>query len=285
MLKRIDFDYESDYTPIFAKNKFPYCREEKRGYTSIVVNNQGFNDYKLLNSTATYILNLMNGKNTIHDIYEILIKKFGETYAKQIKVDLGAILNDFCMNDMILWKKGGFPGMEKFTLDLKNNMKIKVAFEDDFAKLSKFYDSVGQCENILDFRNPSSSTELPDSLELRSVLFNMNMIVIYIEDNGILKGSATVLPSHITNTAEIENFICDKNYADKLFEGLFKLVNKASLYLCKKFRIYTYENNDINNFMLEHGFVFIAKLEKEINDMDLMIFDAKIKKEDYEYAE
>ena len=84
----------SQCIPIFSEKRMPFFREENFGYVSIIPPDSVEAPNKLLNKTVAFILKNMNGNNSVNDLYNIMIEKYGNKYSTQIERDLSQTILD-----------------------------------------------------------------------------------------------------------------------------------------------------------------------------------------------
>lgn len=71
--------------------------------------------------------------------------------------------------------KGTLPNMDNVYIDLKNDYKLKIAFDEDMIELYDFL--IKQEHSNIHYTNPISNALIDTQLQLRSSIFNMNALV------------------------------------------------------------------------------------------------------------
>lgn len=281
MNNNIRLDMNSDKKPIFSTRRQIFYREEHNGYASIVPRGQNVFSPLLINPTTVYILSLMNGKNSINDIYRIMIKKYGEENRTTIETDLTRILYDLFRNKIILWGKGGSPYMDRFEKTLDCGYTIRLAFDNDLRKIVKFINASSVDDAIISYCNPLLKIEKQSELIIRSSLFTMMSCIFMLEYNGQIVGLYSFDESPTTNTAVISNIISPVEYINLMIKESSSLITKAAVCVPKKLRLYLTNNTNtsakIRNEIIDSLFSSIAILYNEVDEMDIEMLDYEIK--------
>lgn len=272
---KISINYNEQAIPFFDENNI-YHREEKNGYSSVVLPKVRYPQYILLNITTKYILSLMNGENTVYDIYKILISKYGKKYESQIKIDLSNILEELWTNGIISWKGSVYPNMDNLKINLENGYKVTVAFDHDLTNICEFLKS--DSRNNFIFKNPIAAQQYDSQLHIRYSLFNMSSVFFLLKDNNNeIKGIAIVYIPQSTSVASIDFINCEENKIGDLFFGIKKLLKSAAVFEMTKIRTYISPNHKniskVDNMLNEFNFYKVALLKNENKTEDLLMYD------------
>lgn len=261
--------------PVKNNKNISYIRKEKDGYFSYIPSDKGSEAYKLINPTGQFILNCMNGENSLLDILNILLEKYGNEYKEQITNDLLSLVKQLWISNMINWKEGLDIMEESFKISLNDNLSVRVAFDEDIKDIMKFVKEAETKDGLLDFRNLISTSNNITPLILRYSLFSMETIIFLLENNDSLEGILAISNSPITVTGNLEFAICKKDLLEEFLVTSTKLINLVSRFECKKYRAYL-ANNDVSKLkkiFLDIGFDYKCKLDNEINNIDVEMFD------------
>lgn len=275
MYNDLQIDITTKCIPIFSKKRTPFFREENFGYASVIppVNMEVAN--KLLNRTTRFVLDNMNGKNSVNDIYNIMINKYGDKYSEQIAKDLSRIIIDLWSNNIIKWKKGVNPLMEKFERKINGTYNVRVAFDTDIKKILEFMKKSETIEGLVNYKNPVSLTKDITPLIIRYSLFSMNSIFFLLEKNNEIVGIFACNISPVTTTASVDFAIAPEGKIIELIQYATQLINIAAKSESKRIRFFLKKDGDakLKNILEKCGFIKIAFLNNEINGMDIEMLD------------
>lgn len=281
MSNYIPISMDSDKIPIFSKRRQICYREEKNGYASIVPQGQTIFNPLILNPTTVLMLSLMNGKNTIKDIYGTLINKYGDKNKEAIKTDLTKMLYDLSRNRIVLWGKGGTPYMDNFTKKIDGGFTLRLAFDNDLRSIVKFINTSATDDTIVSYCNPLQGIDTRSELAIRSALFTMMSCIFVLEYDAQIIGLYSFDQSQTTNTAVISNIICPAEYINLMFEESAPLIKKAAVCVPKKLRLYLVDNTStsakIKKEVTKDLFSSMVVLHNEVDGVDIEMLDYEIK--------
>ena len=265
----------SQCIPIFSEKRMPFFREENFGYVSIIPPDSVEAPNKLLNKTVAFILKNMNGNNSVNDLYNIMIEKYGNKYSTQIERDLSQTILDLWSNNIIKWKKGANPLMENFKRKIDDSYSVRVAFDTDIKKILEFMDRSKLIEGLVNYKNPVSLTKDITPLIMRYSLFSMNSIFFLLEKNSEVKGIFACNISPITTTANVDFVIAPDKKMIELIHYATQLINIAAKSESKRIRFFLKKDSDENlkKILEKCGFQKIAFLDNEVNGIDIEMLD------------
>ncbi len=275
MYSDLKIEMTSKCIPIFSKKRIPLFREENFGYVSVIppVNMEVAN--KLLNRTTIFVLDNMNGKNSVSDLYNILINKYGDKYSTQIEKDLSKIIIDLWSNNIIKWKKGVNPLMDKIERKINDIYSVRVAFDSDIKKILEFMKKSETVEGLVNYKNPVSLTKDITPLIVRYSLFSMNSIFFLLEKDNEIVGIFACNISPVTTTASVDFAIAPDEKMIELIQNATQLINIAAKSESKRIRFFLKTDGDtkLKKILEKCGFIKIAFLDNEINGMNIEMLD------------
>lgn len=275
MYADLKVDKYSQCIPVFTIQRMLYYREEKRGYVSLIPPNTTGTLSKLLNGTTAFILKQMSGENTVYDIYNIMVEKYGRSYCKQIENDLSKIIIDLWASNIITWKEGENPLMKEFEKRIDNEYKVRIAFDFDIKKIIEFIEASNKTDSMIKYINSISLTQEITPLILRYSLFSMNSIFFLLEKDDEIEGVFACNTSPITTTATVDFLICQNEHIEVLLYKAIELINLAAKSESKRIRFFINKDGDeyLKIMLKKVGFESIALLKKELDNIDLEILD------------
>lgn len=267
---------QSGTIPIFNKSKVHYSRKEKEGYMSINCPIARTPVYLLLNETTQGIISKINGKKTIKDIYQDMLDEYEINDTDSIRYDISECLNQMWKNQLIRWKGDEHPYMETFSAELSDEITIRIAFDDDIAKINKFA-RIEKTTNNLNYICPYSNSILNNPLAIRNSIFTMTSIYVLILKQSELLGivAFSILPNAST-VATVEYMSLPENLLESVLFRSMELVKKASIVDISKVRAYIREGNpnDLNVINKCENFLkFVVTLEKEISNLNISLYE------------
>lgn len=281
MSNYVQISMDSDKIPIFSKRRQICYREEKNGYASIVPQGQTIFNPLILNPTTVLMLSLMNGKNTIKDIYSTLVNKYGDKNKEAIRADLAKMLYDLTQNRIVLWGKGGVPYMDNFTKKLDGGYTLRLAFDNDLRSIVKFINTSDADDTIVSYCNPLQGIDTWSELAIRSALFTMMSCIFVLEHDAQIIGIYSLDQSQTTNTAVISNIICPVEHMNLMFKQSVPLIKKAAVCVPKKLRLYLVDNTStsakIKKEVTQELFSSVVVLHNEVDGVDIEMLDYEFK--------
>lgn len=272
MQLNLKLKYTDSCIPIYNQSKLPYIRNERNGYKTIVLPNQDPIIYDLINPTTDYILSLIDGKRTLKEIYSEMIKQFGEEYKSEIQKDLPNTILALWMKNVIKFKKGALPNMDNICIDLKNDYKLKLAFDEDMIGLYDFLKNQDHCN--VNYTSIISNFFIETQLQLRASIFNMNSLFFMLLYKEKIIGVVMIGMPILSSVATIDIVKSSEDKLKMILNGVFELITKISITKITKLRIHLQKkDNLLKDTLLELGFNKIASLEKEINDTSVDMYD------------
>lgn len=206
----------STCVPLYLSKKMVYHREENAGWISITPPLQPVTRPFILNWTGNLILSLSNGRNSVADIYKIMVERFGESEREKMEKDLSDILISLWLHNIITWKKGVHPFMNDFTRVLSDDYSVKVAFDDDIRKIIKF-NAVSHVDNDINFENSIGETGGKSPLRIRFSLFSMDTVYFLLLRNDEVEGLCAVSMTTNYSVATIEFITCKNEIFSEFF--------------------------------------------------------------------
>lgn len=98
------------------KNKsILYRRKEKDGYISITDPTTQYPSYLLLNNTAQFVYDQIDGQKDVSQIMDKVINYYNIKHSKEVELDVSRILLYMWEKQLIFWKNGVFPKMEEYS--------------------------------------------------------------------------------------------------------------------------------------------------------------------------
>lgn len=196
---------------------FPYFREEKNGYHSLLTGRDELN-YIMINGSGSYILSLCDGKNTVEAILEQLCNKFPDAGTDTLKSDLTSVLRGFSVSRLIGWIKtpigNGIPIADEICIN--DGAHIRLAQENDIRLVCSLTKQMGtsKSENaaiIYGWPLPVKQYERP--LEVRNDLFNLSKEFFIVYESGKPTGLIGLAPSNnpLLRYADICLILCPTN--------------------------------------------------------------------------
>lgn len=276
MIKFESVDYKSDCVPISNEYNLPYIREENNGFVSIALATSKYPRYELINETAQYILSLMDGKKTVHDIFKTMIHTYGEAYEKEIGKDLSLLLVQLWVKGIIKWKDGIEPKMNNLEKEIDRNYKIKVAFDSNMQQIYDFLTSRNKSSDLRIFKNHISTNAYDTQSNIRYSLFNMSAIYFMLLNNNKLEGLLIIDIPSASSVATLNFLMCPVNLIGKFLGNVKAMINNASVTPITKIRTHLTRDEQDSTFSINLesiGFKYTTFLEKENNAEDLFMYD------------
>lgn len=186
--------------PVLKKKTF--LRNELNNSALIIPPNKTFNDLKIINETTMKILELCNGKNTINDIINKLMKEFNEDNHKKVLEDVISLLLALRRNGIIHCNMEDVMYLGK-NLKFSENYTIHRCGEGDLNHLLSILSSKENTyiiNNTIDY-NPNCDTQHLLPIKIRDNLFN------YLQEYYILKDKTNKEVCLLTFTNELNRHI------------------------------------------------------------------------------
>lgn len=263
---------KKDYYPLFILEKQAYYRYEKDGYLTIRVNRTESTNYKILNPTAVYMYSLMDGTKSTEQIFSILLERYGDDLKEKIKKDFKDVIVQGWMLGFIKWK--GENPMDRYgIIELSNDYKIKIAFDEDTRELFKFFEQ----KNIKIFRSPKFSMGYKEPLLLRHNLFMMNFLyfmvykcekLISIIIIDVSSNDSCCSIEYIESNVKVEDYVIKQVLLETINN-----INKYSIKKCNKVKVYIDKKDTSKTYFEELGFQYLATLIKEYKNTDVYLLE------------
>lgn len=278
-LSKLNLDTYNNSIPIFRDDNLSYVRDESDGYISCHSKKECILREIILNSTAKHILRYCNGNNTAEKILDNMNRDFKDVSKDRLKQDLISALYSLSIAKIIMWN-GANPFMVNKSIEVKNNMKICVASEEDLENLVKFFVEIEESSNldIVNYINPVKNyREYTDELIVREKLFSYKEEFFVLKNNeSKIKGVISVaLP--VTNTitvAMIGVAIMPDEYIEESLSFIKDEIRNIAVEYVSKIKIHSIdiEKSKFIDIAKKSCFVKEGLLKNEIKEQDLEVY-------------
>ncbi len=157
--------------------KRAFVRKEKEDKLLFIPDGLTFNEALIFNNVGRYILEAIDGTQTVADINRLIVNMFPDIPPLIIISDIKTFLQDVTRLNVIKWKEGGFKVYDGKKIDRLNDSIVWRCGEGYIRRILKLLEDPSI---ELKYINPDDGEEMYDSLSIRAKQFS------YLEEFYIL---------------------------------------------------------------------------------------------------
>lgn len=285
-MKKFEFDNVEKIMNLIPQKRnegIIYIREEKKNFFSLLSDNGDLN-YTMLNGISKHILDLCDGKKTVEEIVEILLKEYKGAERKRIEGDLAGTLFNFMRIRIINWKgENGMnnnPFLAQDEEDLKGGFTLSLCTENDIRilqkRFAKFFASAERLPDKVKYFFGNDKREFTNFITIRQFLYSYYKDFFVIKKNAEIEGVIVVHPAQevFLNSAIIQLIDSPKEILMVAIKKVKEYYSNCSYKKVNTLRIYIPENDvEVEEKIKECGFKCEGIREKEyLEDINLKVY-------------
>lgn len=267
------------YIPITIENSISYIRDEKSGATIIASSHPELRELSL-NKIAKEILTLCDSKNSLYDIYLKIYNKY-DVDEKKLYIDLLNLFLSLYRVNIIGWKENIRPFENVYTKKVGKYI-YRFMTEKEVLENYKFNDVIYTSPYLT--KKDISKDILP-----QMIIRGLQNYFELVKDEQVLIQLSLNIALDISGCS-LETLICNADVSEENLKDFFNwCISKIITYYynqkIENFSISAYlleQNKVIEEFLSKIGFKFNSRILKEIGSKDLLLYEYKIKEDEYE---
>lgn len=285
-MKKVEFDNINNILESIPQKRnegIIYIREEKKSYFSLLSDNGNIN-YTMLNRTGKQILDLCDGKSTVKNMVEILLKEYSGVERKRIENDLVKTLYNFTQTRIISWKgknsMNNNPFLNHEAEKLDGEYTISLCTEDDIRilqkRFAKFFSSREKLPGMEKYFLGNDMREFANFVTLRQFLFSYSKDFFIIYKNNKIEGVIVVHPVQevYLNSAIIQMIDMPNEILTVAIKKIKEYYSNWPYKTINSLRIYIPENDaEVEEEIIKCGFKLEGIREREyLENINLKVY-------------